>query len=54
MLQNKILNKIAGDMISNNIKSGDTILVSVDKENNFVVKSQKNKTKKSIQIKTKI
>jgi ATP-dependent Clp protease ATP-binding subunit ClpB len=49
LIQNKILNPVASFMISNGIKKGDTVLVSM-KNNEIVILTQKGKIKSNIKI----
>ena len=49
LIQNKILNPVASYIISNGVKKGDTVFVSV-KENNLLIETKKNKIKSPIQL----
>ncbi len=49
LIQNKILNPVASYILSNNVKKGDTVLVSV-KNNELVIEKEKGKVKSSIRV----
>ncbi|MEI6580640.1 MAG: AAA family ATPase [bacterium] len=49
LIQNKILNPVASYIISNGVKRGDTIVVSV-KNNELIIQNQKGKIKSPIRI----
>ncbi|MES2023219.1 MAG: AAA family ATPase [Patescibacteria group bacterium] len=51
LIQNKILNPVASHIISNGVKKGDTVFVSV-KNNELVIETKKNKIKSSMKVKT--
>lgn len=51
LVQNKILNPVANYMISNSVKSGDTIFVSI-KNNELLIETKKGKIKSSINFKS--
>lgn len=50
LIQNKILNPVASYIISNGVKSGDVVVVSV-KNNEMIIQKEKGKIKNSIRIK---
>ncbi len=50
LIQNKILNPVATYIISNGVKKGDTVVVSV-KNNELVIQNQKGKIKSPIKLK---
>ncbi|MBP6060556.1 MAG: AAA family ATPase [Candidatus Pacebacteria bacterium] len=52
LIQNKILNPVASYIISNGIKKGDTILVSV-KNKELIIEKQKGKIKSPIQVRSR-
>ena len=52
LIQNKILNPVATYIISNNVKKGDTIIVSV-KNNELLIETQKGKIKSNIRTSPK-
>jgi ATP-dependent Clp protease ATP-binding subunit ClpB len=49
LIQNKILNPVASYIISNGVKKGDTVVVSV-KNNELVIENQKGKIKSSLRV----
>ena len=49
LIQNKILNPVASYIISNNIRKGDTVIVSV-KDNDLLIENKKGKIKSSVHI----
>jgi ATP-dependent Clp protease ATP-binding subunit ClpB len=49
LIQNKILNPVATYIISNNIKKGDTVIVSV-KDNDLLIENKKGKIKSSLRV----
>ena len=52
LIQNKILNPLASYMISNGVKKGDTVVVSM-KGGELLIENQKGKIKSSIRVKSK-
>jgi ATP-dependent Clp protease ATP-binding subunit ClpC len=52
LIQNKILNPVASYIISNGVKSGDTVFVTV-KNNELLIETKKGKIKSSIKIKSR-
>ena len=52
LIQNKILNPVATYIISNGVKKGDTVYVSV-KGNELAIETKKGKVKSSIRVRTK-
>lgn len=53
LIQNKVLNPIANLMISNNLKKGDSVLISA-KNNELIITPKKGKVKSNLKIKSKI
>jgi ATP-dependent Clp protease ATP-binding subunit ClpC len=51
LIQNKILNPIASHIISNGVKKGDTVFVSV-KNNELFIENKKSKIKSSVQVRS--
>jgi len=52
LIQNKILNSVASHIISNGVKKGDTVVVTV-KNNELSIEAKKGKIKSSIRVKPK-
>ncbi len=52
LIQNKILNPLASYMISNGVKKGDIVVVSM-REGELLIETQKGKIKSSIRVKSK-
>ena len=52
LIQNKILNPVASYIISNGVKKGDTVYVSV-KNNELLIETKKSKIKSNISVRSK-
>lgn len=54
LIQTKILNPVAGYMISNEVKKGDSVFITTDKNKNLSITIKKGKVKSNLKIKSRL